>query len=57
MNELKWINDTRGHEAGDAAIKAVADCLMQGAGVSKHAYRVGGDEFVLLYVDKDEEFF
>ncbi len=25
MNELKWINDTQGHEAGDKAIKTVAE--------------------------------
>ena len=56
MNELKWINDSKGHAAGDAAIKAVAECLLMGTGPAKHAYRVGGDEFLILYFDKSEEY-
>lgn len=56
MNELKWINDSRGHAAGDAAIRDVAECLLLGTGPLKHGYRVGGDEFIILYFDKTEEF-
>ena len=55
MNELKWINDSRGHKAGDTALKTVAECLMINAGSGKKAYRVGGDEFVLFYVGKSED--
>lgn len=55
LNELKWINDSQGHEAGDLAIQTVADCLAKGHGKSKSVYRVGGDEFVILYYDRDEE--
>ena len=55
LNELKWINDSQGHEAGDLAIQIVADCLAKGHGHSKSVYRVGGDDFVILYYDKDEE--
>ncbi|MBO4414701.1 MAG: GGDEF domain-containing protein [Lachnospiraceae bacterium] len=55
MNELKWINDSQGHEAGDKAIKTVAECLMKKYAVSKNSYRVGGDEFMILYYDKSEE--
>lgn len=55
LNELKWINDSQGHEAGDLAIQTVAKCLAKGAGASKAVYRVGGDEFVILYYGKAEE--
>ena len=55
MNELKWINDTKGHDAGDKAIKTVAECLVKGVGLKKTAYRVGGDEFIILYFGKKEE--
>ena len=55
MNELKWINDSKGHEAGDAAIKAVADCLMRNLGSKKRAYRMGGDEFVVTYIDMSDQ--
>ena len=48
MNELKWINDTKGHAAGDAAIVQVADALRSGLGNRFPVYRVGGDEFVAI---------
>ena len=54
MNELKWINDNKGHEAGDEAIRTVAKCLTENVGLHKMAYRVGGDEFVILYFSKHE---
>ncbi|MGL4751754.1 MAG: GGDEF domain-containing protein, partial [Aeromonadaceae bacterium] len=49
VNGLKEINDTRGHEAGDALLKTVAErlryCLQ---GMTGSLYRIGGDEFVIL---------
>jgi len=53
MNELKWINDTQGHAAGDEAIKTVADCLISGI-ANKRVYRIGGDEFTIFYFTKDD---
>ena len=55
MNELKWINDSEGHAAGDKAIKTVALCLAENSGIQKHAYRIGGDEFVILYTGMSRE--
>ena len=54
MNELKWINDTLGHDAGDKALTVISDCLRLHSGEKKLVYRVGGDEFVILYVGRDE---
>ncbi len=54
MNELKWINDTLGHDAGDKALTTISDCLRLRGGEKKLVYRVGGDEFVILYIGRDE---
>ena len=55
MNELKYINDTLGHDDGDKAITAVAEVLTAHRGSSGTVYRVGGDEFIILYRDTGEE--
>lgn len=49
VNGLKVVNDSRGHEAGDRAILAVADSLAQAvAGLEDFVLaRVGGDEFAV----------
>lgn len=47
VNGLKEINDTQGHKAGDEALKRTADLLTECCG-REHAYRVGGDEFIVL---------
>jgi len=53
MDNLKAINDDRGHLAGDAAIRAVG-CVMQSSRRgSDVAVRFGGDEFVLLLPQTD----
>nr|MCR4673702.1 diguanylate cyclase [Lachnospiraceae bacterium] len=54
MNDLKLINDSEGHEAGDMALCTVADCLVEGAGRHKSVYRIGGDEFAIFYLGKNE---
>ena len=45
IDDLKTINDTQGHCAGDAAIKEVADKLTS---ISELVFRLGGDEFLLI---------
>ena len=54
MNGLKELNDTKGHEAGDEALKAIGKSMEEVAGRRITAYRIGGDEFVLLYIRQDE---
>jgi diguanylate cyclase (GGDEF)-like protein len=49
MNELKYLNDSFGHEAGDAALKTISSILLEHCGRGGVPYRVGGDEFMLLY--------
>jgi diguanylate cyclase (GGDEF)-like protein len=48
LDGFKGINDTYGHEAGDALICAVADRLSEVIRPVDTAGRVGGDEFILL---------
>ena len=48
MNELKWLNDNIGHDAGDKALKTVSECFMKCAGPGDRIYRVGGDEFIAI---------
>lgn len=48
LNNLKEINDTYGHTAGDDYIRRAADAIACAAEKSHTAYRIGGDEFVIL---------
>ena len=49
MNDLKYFNDNMGHQAGDVALHTVAEVLREFCGQGGTVYRVGGDEFIILY--------
>ena len=55
MNDLKKINDTQGHDAGDKALITVAECLTKGRVRNKKVYRIGGDEYAVFYMGKTED--
>lgn len=48
IDQLKLINDTHGHAAGDAVICGVAQAMVQATRKSDIVARVGGDEFAIL---------
>jgi len=48
LNDLKPLNDTRGHAAGDAALRAVAKALQARTRLGDPVFRMGGDEFLVL---------
>ena len=48
MDHLKPINDLHGHEAGDAALKGIADILRRCCRASDILVRWGGDEFLVV---------
>jgi diguanylate cyclase (GGDEF)-like protein len=49
LDALKQNNDTDSHQAGDAALKRFAECLIQSARNYESAGRLGGDEFLVFY--------
>jgi diguanylate cyclase (GGDEF)-like protein len=51
LDGLKLINDTFGHEGGDAAIRAVAEALRATTRQADVVARVGGDEFVVAWLE------
>ena len=48
LDNMKFINDSRGHSAGDAVICNAADILHRFERNEMHSYKFGGDEFVVL---------
>jgi diguanylate cyclase (GGDEF)-like protein len=48
LNSFKAINDTYGHPAGDAILRAVAKALKRNTRESDYVARVGGDEFAII---------
>lgn len=48
VDGLKSINDGLGHPVGDGALRGVAESLRDGCRPEDGAYRIGGDEFVLV---------
>jgi len=48
INELKQVNDINGHEQGDKLILAVVAKIK--SCFSTNVFRIGGDEFVILYL-------
>ncbi len=51
LDDLKSLNDTHGHQAGDQRIRALADTLRATLRASDTAYRIGGDEFAVILPD------
>ena len=50
MDDLKIINDTYGHNAGDDAIKETAQCIDKSLNKGEFVARMGGDEFEAVLV-------
>jgi len=55
MDKLKFINDKFGHAYGDVALKVVAESMQQAANHNEICIRMGGDEFMAIGIDYDEE--
>jgi diguanylate cyclase (GGDEF)-like protein len=53
VDGLKAVNDSRGHQAGDALLRSIADALRAVLRSEDIAVRTGGDEFVVLLPDAD----
>lgn len=55
LDNLKKINDSEGHDAGDALIRRAGHCMRRVLGVDAVIARMGGDEFCLLTTDETPE--
>lgn len=54
LNKFKKVNDTFGHEVGDAMLKTVAERLRASVRESDLIARLGGDEFTIILRNPDQ---
>lgn len=54
-DDFKYINDVYGHVKGDTVLIEISNALLQTKSKSDILARWGGDEFLMLVFDKDEE--
>jgi len=55
LDQFKRVNDTRGHLEGDRVLQSVADALRRSTREVDIAGRYGGDEFVIVLPDTNQE--
>jgi len=53
LDFFKMVNDTYGHDAGDAVLKALAKVLKQSVRASDMVIRYGGEEFLIILQETD----
>ena len=54
LDKFKLINDTFGHQVGDAVLEAVGQTIEELSGDLTYAGRIGGEELAILLVGSDE---
>ncbi|HKV06094.1 MAG TPA: diguanylate cyclase [Candidatus Acidoferrales bacterium] len=55
LDHFKSVNDTYGHDAGDAALKKFAEVLKRNTRLSDISGRIGGEEFLQVLTHADEK--
>jgi len=55
IDYFKMVNDTYGHSVGDEALKIIAKTLQDSIGENDLAVRYGGEEFIVILYDCDNE--
>ena len=55
VDHFKFVNDSLGHEAGDAVLRGVASSLREQVGARGLPARLGGDEFAVLLPGAGEQ--
>lgn len=54
LDNLKVTNDTLGHDTGDRLLKKIGEGIKKSLRQTDRAYRVGGDEFIII-ADEDKQ--
>lgn len=55
IDNFKMVNDTYGHQVGDEVLKSIADCMKQIVRNSDCVGRYGGEEFMIILPQTDED--
>lgn len=55
IDNFKFVNDSYGHTVGDQLLRSVVSVMRQHLRKTDHIARVGGDEFVLLLPETDQQ--
>jgi diguanylate cyclase (GGDEF)-like protein len=55
LDGFKYVNDTRGHATGDGLLREVAQRLRACARQNDHLMRIGGDEFALVRIGRQQK--
>lgn len=55
LDHFKWLNDKHGHLVGDDVLKSVAQHLRDSLRSSDAAFRIGGEEFLLILPGADAD--
>lgn len=55
VDHFKRINDLHGHEAGDLVLQQLAVLLSNNSRAGDYVFRLGGEEFLILLVDINED--
>jgi len=53
VNDLKLVNDRFGHTEGDRLLTYITDVVKQNMGPQDILFRLSGDEFVVVFYDRD----
>lgn len=55
IDKFKAINDEFGHDIGDRILSKVADYLRITFNETEYVFRIGGDEFVVLFTELNQD--
>jgi diguanylate cyclase (GGDEF)-like protein len=55
VDDFKLVNDSHGHHVGDEVLRKIADTFQQTLGENSYVFRIGGDEFVVVFECGDFE--